>query len=214
VIFSRKNDESSTSPDLSGSSPDLSGDSGSREETPKGYTAKKGRPTPTRRESEAANRRPLVVEDRKAAKREDRARSRAANDRAQQAMLTGEEANMPAQHRGPQRRFVRDVVYSRRNVAEFFFPAALVLMVIALVMPFFSASLYSVASIVLLVMLWGGIIGCVIDGFILRNRLKKVVPERFGDMQGGLVWYGVMRALQIRRWRLPRPMIDRGRSPR
>jgi hypothetical protein len=54
----------------------------------------------------------------------------------------------------------------------------------------------------------------VIDGFILRNRLKKVVPERFGDMQGGLVWYGVMRALQIRRWRLPRPMIDRGRSPR
>jgi hypothetical protein len=87
-------------------------------------------------------------------------------------------------------------------------------MVIALVMPFFSASLYSVASIVLLVMLWGGIIGCVIDGFILRNRLKKVVPERFGDMQGGLVWYGVMRALQIRRWRLPRPMIDRGRSPR
>jgi hypothetical protein len=119
-------------------------------------------------------------------------------------MLTGEEANMPAQHRGPQRRFVRDVVDSRRNVAEFFFPAALVLMVIALVMPFFSASLYSVASIVLLVMLWGGIIGCVIDGFILRNRLKKVVPERFGDM----------RALQIRRWRLPRPMIDRGRSPR
>ncbi len=62
----------------------------------------KGRPTPTRREREAANRRPIVggsAEDKKAA------RARLANERekARVGMANGEERYLPAKDRGEQR---------------------------------------------------------------------------------------------------------------
>lgn len=174
----------------------------------------KGRPTRSRREAEEARRRPLVPNDRKAARKQDRAAQAAARNRSQQALVSGDEANMPPQHRGRDRRLVRDVVDSRRNLAEIFFPVALVFMVLALVLPLINPSLYSVLSAAMVVVLWGGILLCVIDCFLLRRRLRRALTERFGGVESGRVGYGIMRAIQIRRWRLPRAQIKHGEQPR
>ncbi|MFQ6484221.1 DUF3043 domain-containing protein [Brachybacterium epidermidis] len=174
----------------------------------------KGRPTRSRREAEAARRRPLVVTDRKEARRRDRERSQRERMNAQQALMTGDEKNMPIQHRGPERRLVRDVVDSRRNLAEIFFPVALAFMLVALVLPLIRPDLYMVMSTGMIIVLWGGIIACVVDSVFLRKRLRAVLTERFGDVESGLVGYGIMRSIQIRRWRLPRPMIKHGEAPR
>ena len=174
----------------------------------------KGRPTRSRREAEAARRRPLVVTDRKEARRRDRERSQRERMNAQQALMTGDEKNMPIQHRGPGRRLVRDVVDSRRNLAEIFFPVALAFMLVALVLPLIRPDLYMVMSTGMIIVLWGGIIACVVDSVFLRKRLRAVLTERFGDVERGLVGYGIMRSIQIRRWRLPRPMIKHGEAPR
>jgi hypothetical protein len=179
-----------------------------------GVTAGKGRPTRSRKEAEAARRRPLVVEDRKEAKRRDRARAAEERNRSQQALIDGNEAEMPAQHRGPERRLVRDLVDTRRNAAEYFFPVALALMLVALVLPIFLPQLYATMSLVLMVVLWGGIIICIIDSLRLRSRIRAAITEKYGDVRRGLVSYGVMRSLQIRRWRLPRAQISHGDSPR
>lgn len=174
----------------------------------------KGRPTRTRKEAEAARRRPLVVDDRKEAKR--RSREQAARTRSveQKALMTGDEKNMPAQHRGRDRRLVRDIVDSRRNLAEYFFPIAIVFMVLSLVLPLINQNLYTLMSVGMLVVLWGGILLCVVDAFALRRTLRRRLTESFGAVSPGLVSYGVMRAIQIRRFRLPKPQIKHGEQPR
>lgn len=174
----------------------------------------KGRPTRTRKEAEAARRRPLVVDDRKEARRRDRERASQERMEAQQALMTGDERKMPLQHRGPERRYVRDIVDSRRNIAEYFFPIALIFMLIALVLPLIRPDVTAAMSTGMIIVLWGGIALCIVDSLILRRSLRAKLTERFGDVQRGLVGYGIMRAIQIRRFRLPRAQIKHGESPR
>ncbi|MGO3479124.1 MAG: DUF3043 domain-containing protein, partial [Brachybacterium tyrofermentans] len=138
----------------------------------------KGRPTRTRKEAEAARRRPLVVDDRKEARRRDRERASKERAEAQQALMTGDEKKMPMQHRGPERRLVRDLVDSRRNVAEYFFPIALIFMLVALIMPLIRPEMYLAMSTGMIVVLWGGILVCVIDSFLLRRHLRKNLTAR------------------------------------
>lgn len=174
----------------------------------------KGRPTRSRKEAEAARRRPLVVDDRKEARRRDRERANRERAEAQRALMTGDEKRMPLQHRGPARSFVRDVVDSRWNVAELFFPIALIFMVISLFLPLIRPELTTSLSAGMIIVLWGGIAVCVIDSLLLRRRLRRLLTERFGDVERGLVGYGIMRAIQIRRFRLPRAQIKHGQAPR
>ena len=79
----------------------------------------KNRPTPKRRDQEAARKRPLVVTDRKQARSQDREKRREAMSRTRQAMLTGDESGLPPRDKGPVRRYIRDYVDARRNLAEF-----------------------------------------------------------------------------------------------
>lgn len=174
----------------------------------------KGRPTRTRKEAEAARRRPLVVDDRKEARRRDREKASRERQESQRALMTGDEKKMPLQHRGPERSFVRDVVDSRWNIAEFFFPIALVFMALSLFLPLIRPELTTTLTTGMIILLWGGIALCVIDGLVLRKRLRHLVTERFGEVQRGLVGYGIMRAVQIRRFRLPRAQIKHGQAPR
>ncbi|WRQ44745.1 DUF3043 domain-containing protein [Micrococcus sp. HOU01] len=43
--------------------------------------------------------------------------------------------------------------------------------------------------------------------------MKKGLTERFGTPEPGTGFYGIMRALQFRRLRLPKPQVKRGEYP-
>ena len=95
--------------------------------------AGKGRPTPTRREAEAARRAALKgTVDPKARRKLEREQSRQARVAATEALVAGDERALPARDAGPVRRAVRDYVDGRRTLAEYFIPVAVVVLVVGL----------------------------------------------------------------------------------
>lgn len=171
----------------------------------------KGRPTPTRAQAEAARRRPLVPEDRRAAAKQARGKERAQRDVEYQAMRTGDESKLPFRDRGPVKRYMRDFVDARWNVGEYFLFAAFLF----LILTFFGRqapelALASVLAMYLVVLI------AIVDGFILWRQLKKRLKAKFSEdalNTRGLAMYAVMRAFQIRRARLPKPQVKHGQYP-
>lgn len=54
----------------------------------------------------------------------------------------------------------------------------------------------------------------VLDSTVTGFRLKKRLAERFpDDKRRGAVAYALMRSLQMRRLRLPKPQVKRGERP-
>ncbi|MGQ7296329.1 DUF3043 domain-containing protein [Quadrisphaera sp. KR29] len=177
-------------------------------EEPKGPG--KGRPTPTRAQREAANRRPLVPADRRAASASSKEALRAERRRVQLGRINGEEKYLALRDRGPVKRYVRDVVDSRRNLGEHFLPFVLVLLIVQLAVSSTANTSLFVASYALL---YVGLIAVVVDSLVLRRRVRRLVSERFGPdalVRTGVVGYAVMRALQLRRSRIPKPQVSRG----
>lgn len=172
----------------------------------------KSGPTPKRREREAANRVPLVPGDRKAAARAERAAMRVQRDLEYKALQTGDERNLPPRDKGPERRFVRDFVDARWNLGELFLFVALAMMVIIMVVG-------NTGNPILIgyttIGLYGIVLITVIDGFLMWRRLKKALLTKFGPdlVTKPLRWYAVARAFQIRRARLPKPMVRHGQFP-
>ncbi|MEU1465330.1 DUF3043 domain-containing protein [Streptomyces sp. NPDC005727] len=175
---------------------------------PRDPQAPKGRPTPKR--SEAQSQRRSVASTpttRKDAAKRQREERRQALDRQRQALAGGDERYLPARDKGPVRRFARDWVDSRFNMAEFFLPFAVVILVLSVVrVPSIQAlALWLWAVVIVLI---------VVDAVISGLRLKKRLAERFPDQnRRGAVAYGLMRSLQMRRLRLPKPQVKRGERP-
>ena len=168
----------------------------------------KNRPTPKRRDQEAANKRPLVVIDRKAAREVERTNRRQAQLKQREAMVTGDDANLPARDKGPVKRYVRDYVDARWNLGEFMLPVMLVVLALSfirspLVFAFVSMGVYALLLV------------AIVDGFLMWRRLKKRLLARFGADQTvrGLAMYAAMRSFQLRRSRMPRPQVKRGQYP-
>ncbi|OLT54080.1 DUF3043 domain-containing protein [Cellulosimicrobium sp. CUA-896] len=160
----------------------------------------KGRPTPRRKVAEAANKRPLVPNDRRAAAKAAREKQREARDRQYQAMQTGDERYLPPRDKGPVKRYVRDYVDARWNLGEFFLPVALVFIVLSL----FTASNTDLAFVTVMA-LYAIVLLTVVDAFVMWRRLRKRIVAKFGEVPRGTVMYAVMRAFQLRRARLPKP---------
>lgn len=169
----------------------------------------KGRPTPRRKEAEAANRRPLVPADRKTAAKAARQAQREQRDAEYRAMQSGDERAMPARDRGPVRRFVRDHVDARFNLGEYFLPVAAVFLVLQLSFTQINPQIAVLALLVLYVY----VIAAVVDGAILWWRLKRRLVVKFGAVPRGTLMYAVMRAFQLRRARLPKPQVKRRQYP-
>jgi Protein of unknown function (DUF3043) len=166
----------------------------------------KGRATPTRREREAANLRPLVTNDRKAANRASRAKMAEAREKARIGMAAGEERYLPARDRGPQRRFVRDYIDARFSIGEAMIPL-MFLVILATLVPGFET--YS------LIALWAFFVLAIGDCVLLGIILTRKIRARFGEdaVQSGTRWYATMRALQLRPMRLPKPQVKRRQYP-
>ncbi|WP_159807481.1 DUF3043 domain-containing protein [Cellulomonas citrea] len=180
----------------------------------------KGRPTPTRKEAEAANKRPLVPTDRKAAGKDARAAARVQRDREYQAMLAGDVKNMPLQHRGPVRTFIRDYVDARRNLGDYFLPVmfALLLVGMALTGPLVSrfGATGSVVAFAFYGLAYLYMFAAIVDGWLLWRRLKRVLVAKFGteaSQARGLGMYLTARVFQLRRLRMPKPRVSRGQYP-
>lgn len=161
----------------------------------------KGRPTPKRSVSEAANKRPLVPADRRAAARDARARQKENRAKAYDGMQRGEERYLPARDKGAQRRYVRDYVDARWNIGEFFLPVAFGFILLQFVSMQFGAT----AQIVTIGILYLCVLVAIGDAVVLWFRLKRKLLAKFGEVEKGTVMYAVMRAFQLRRSRIPRP---------
>ena len=171
----------------------------------------KGRPTPKRSQAQQRNARPLVPSDRKAASKAAREASREERTRMQAALTSGDERYLPVRDRGPQKRFVRDVVDGRRNVGEYFLIIAGASLLLSMVATPLGSQRLLLATTVLI---YGMLAVVVVDSVRLGRKVKRAVTARFEEPERGLVSYGVTRALQIRRMRRPVAMIPRGAQPR
>src|SRR6266508_5853131 len=79
----------------------------------------KGRPTPTRKEAEAARKAAYrKPRNRREATQLQRERSRAERVRVHEAMKSGDDRYLPAPDKGQVRRLARDYVDARRSVME------------------------------------------------------------------------------------------------
>jgi hypothetical protein len=166
----------------------------------------KNRPTPKRREQEAANKRPLIVTDRKAARSRDKVVRREAMAKQRAGMLVGDEKYLPPRDKGPRRKFIRDSVDARWNVGEFMLPVMLLVLLLQLVdQPW--------AVLAMMFLVYSLILVAVVDAVLMWFRIKKRVIAKFGEAGKGDAWYAVMRAFQMRRTRMPKPMVARGERP-
>jgi hypothetical protein len=170
--------------------------------------APKGRPTPKR--SEAQTQRRSVANTpttRKEAGKRQRDERRAQLERQRQALASGDERYLPARDKGPVRKFARDFVDSRFCIAEFFLPLAVIILVLSMVRV---GSLQTIALLLWLIV----IVMIVVDSIAIAMRLNKQLNARFPDAnKKGAVRYALMRTLQMRRLRLPKPQVKRGERP-
>jgi hypothetical protein len=167
----------------------------------------KGHATPTRREKEAARKRPLVSNDRAAARRDARTQMQIQREKARVGMANGDEKFLPARDRGPQKRYVRDYVDARFSVGELLIP----LMFAVIILTFFPQPEVKVIGIVSLWAFFGiAVVDVVVLGFLVTRKLTA----KFGaDRVERVRWYAAMRALQLRMMRLPKPQVKRGQFP-
>lgn len=177
------------------------------EETPPAPTKPggKGRPTPSRKEAEAAARaRAKAGVDKKAARQLLRERRLEENAKMRQGMKTGDERFLPARDQGPVRRFIRDRVDARLSMAEFLLPLLVVIMILSYSgSP--TANRYGQSLWLVTILL------VATDTLVLVFRLKKDLRTRFPDeSHKGTTFYALLRAMQLRFLRLPKPQVKLG----
>jgi hypothetical protein len=182
----------------------------------------KNRPTPKRREAEAARRQPLVPSGRaaggKGQSKATRQAARAERLHARERMMAGDERYLAARDRGPVKRFVRDAVDARWNVGEFVLPVMLLVLVFSRVGTSLQSRNPQVYTLVFAVT-YAVVVAAALDVYLLTRRLRREVATRFGAdaWERGTTMYAAMRAVQIRRTRVPKPRgprSRRGQQPR
>lgn len=188
----------------------------------KGETAaRKGRPTPKRRDAqgrrgpvtapktrkEAYARQKQQAREQRAAQKAGRATGAATKPRtaAEQraALKRGDPSALPRRDQGPTRKLARDWVDSKRmfsNYLLFIFP----LMIVTSFVP----ALAAVQIFVLVIFL-----GLILEWYLTGKKIRALAFERYGKADGGnlsIGFYAGSRAYLPRRWRLPGPQVDRG----
>jgi len=167
----------------------------------------KGRPTPTRKEAEAAARArakpPRTRKELSAAQKKARQEGSA---KMRQAMRTGEDRYLPARDRGPVKRFLRDFVDSRFSFVELLIPVLLITTVLAWSGNEALAAYGNTA-------LFGMLLLIVFDMLRLRMRIRRELATRFpGEPTKGTTYYAVMRSLQMKFMRMPKPQVKIGQK--
>ena len=182
-------------------------DNGASPARSQAVTPGKGKPTPKRSEAERRRRQPYTApSDRKEANRQYRHRERETRNRKLQGMQRGEQWALPPRDRGAAKALARDYVDSRRRLSEYYMYGLVVL----LVMLFIHNKLVQ-GIVPLLVM--AAILIMLGEGIFIGYRVRALAQQRIPDENTrGVRLYAAMRALQIRRLRVPKPRIKPGQS--
>lgn len=171
---------------------------------------KKGRPTPSRREAEKARKEArFIPADPKAAKKARKERMKLERERARAGMMSGDERYLPARDQGPGKAFTRDYVDSHRRLSEYFVFLALAMLLGGLI--------NNPAVQNLMVLVWMTTFFVVVGEMLyMLFRLSRELKKRFPDPadRKGCKFYAVIRALQIRKLRIPPPRVKPGGAPR
>jgi hypothetical protein len=180
-------------------------------ETAAAAAARKGRPTPKRRESQGKRGPVSAPKTRKEAyarqkqlarqQKSERATAKPRTVAEQRAALRrGDLSALPRRDQGPTRKLARDYVDSKRllsNYLLFLFP----IMIAGLALP--QLQILVLVVFVALLMEW----------YVVGRRIRNLAIERDGQAQGGnmtIGFYAGSRAYLPRRWRLPSPQVERG----
>lgn len=184
-LFSKKDDSASKDATAAPAEP----------ATPTAHRKKEG-PTPTRKEAEAARRarvNPTLT------KKERRQRDADSDRHVRQEEMRKRDSD-------PGRVLMRDVVDSRFRLGEVVMPLLLVTLATSLIVgknPVLANYVMIAFYLIVLVVL--------IDITLMWRQFTKLLEERHpGYPKRGLFMYGMNRCLQIRRWRIPAPRVNRG----
>jgi hypothetical protein len=167
----------------------------------------KGRPTPKRKDAEAAARAkartPRTRKELAAREREFKAE----NSRTVRAgMKAGDERYLLPRDKGPARRFIRDFVDTRFTIVELLIP----LLIVAMILGYSGAPALASASTIVIFVTF---LFVVVDMVLLRMRLRKEMARRFPEESlKGTTWYAVSRSMQMKFMRLPKPQVKIGQQ--
>jgi hypothetical protein len=159
-------------------------------------TGKKGRPTPTRKEAEAARRQRVTTS---LSKKEARA---AASRRSRAERMKAVNAREAA----PEKALMRDYIDARFNLGEFLLPSVVVILAVTLL-----GSYWPSVTVIATLAMYLFIVAVGVDASLMWRGFKKVLAARLPQASPkGLLIYGMTRSTQIRRFRSPAPRIKRG----
>ncbi len=165
----------------------------------------KGRPTPKRRDVEKRRRQPITAPaNRREAYKRLREKQAAERARIRAGMARGEEEHLLKRDRGPVRRLARDYVDARRTVGSYLMYAMFAIVLLSMLPIPIARLLVLFAPPVLLLVVFA-------EGIMLSRGIKKLAAERFpNEDRSGVGMYAAMRAMQIRRLRIPNPKVNIG----
>lgn len=169
----------------------------------------KGRPTPSRREAEAeSRRRARAALDSKAAKKRQRDQRSEQARKVRQGMKDGDERYMMKRDQGPVKQAVRTYVDSRLSIAEFLLP----LLLVALVMQ--SSGNQALVGLGASLVTTTALVAALDTAWVvyrLKRQLRQNLPE---ESLKGVTLYTVMRLIQMRPLRMPKPQVKIGGAPK
>jgi hypothetical protein len=181
-------------------------DRAAAEELANNPIAPKGHATPTRKEREAARKRPLVGGRTPEARALSKDQQRTQREKARIGLANGEEKYLPLKDRGPQKRFIRDYIDSRWGFGELAIPLLVLYFIISFIGAAYTVALeiglYAAVALV--------VIDCIVATVLVRRRLAAKFGAGNVDRIG---LYAATRNFQLRAMRLPKPQVKRGQYP-
>jgi hypothetical protein len=168
-------------------------------------TQGKGRPTPKRSEAEKRRRQPITApKSRKEAYRRQRERVSQDRAKARTGLAKGDDKYLPKRDQGPVRRLARDYVDARRTRGAY-------LMWIVLGSLLLNAVPSIIFRLISLLVPPLMLIAILAEAVLVSRKVTRLAAERYPDEERrGVGFYAAMRAMQIRRWRIPKPQVKIG----
>lgn len=161
----------------------------------------KGRATPTRKEREAANLKPLVGNKSKESRASSKIQQRESRLKARAAMMAGDEKYLLGRDQGPQRKIAREVIDGRYTLIEGLMPLMVVFLLVTSVTPKAANTIITFVMIIALVVV-------TIETTLLHRIIGSRISEKLGTatkLQKGTWFYAFTRGMQPRPLRIPKP---------